>query len=115
MDLLLHLDNYKTFEVAETCKEKGLFKEQAYMYIKIGKIKEATQILIQESGDDVNSAVDMALKFGVDDAVLWENLLDKVKGNSKQVGKLLVYSDVYSQPEKFIDAYPEDITLGEIS
>jgi len=53
------------------------------MYIKIGKIKEATQILIQESGDDINSAVDMALKFGVDDAVLWENLLDKVKGNAK--------------------------------
>jgi Region in Clathrin and VPS len=42
MDLLQSLDNYKTFEVAEKCKERGLFKEQAYMYIKIGKIKEAT-------------------------------------------------------------------------
>jgi len=56
----------------------------------------------------------MALKFGVDDAILWENLLEKVKGNARQVGKLLVYSDVYSQPERFIDAYPEDITLGEV-
>jgi len=112
---LQDLDNYKTFEVAEKCKEKGLFKEQAYMFIKIGKIREATQILIQESGDDINSAVDMALKFGVDDAILWQNLLEKVKGNAKQVGKLLLYSDVYAEPEKFIEAYPENITLGEIT
>ncbi len=58
----------------------------------------------------------MALQFGIDDEVLlWDSILEKVKGNTSSVGKLLVYADVYSQPERFIDAYPEDVTLGEIS
>ncbi len=57
----------------------------------------------------------MALKFGVDDDVLWENLLEKVNGKPHLVGKLLAYADVFSQPDRFIDAYPEDVTIGEIA
>jgi len=39
----------------------------------------------------------MALKFGIDDEVLlWDSILEKVKGDTLSVGKLLVYADVYS-------------------
>jgi hypothetical protein len=52
------------------------------LYIKIGKTKEATQVLIDGAGDDVRAAVDLALKFGVDDEGLWESILTKSRGDS---------------------------------
>jgi len=68
--------------VAEKCKKSGLFKEEAFLYIKIGKTKEATQVLIDGAGDDVRAAVDLALKFGVDDEGLWESILTKSRGDT---------------------------------
>ena len=81
------------------------------MYIKIGKTKEATQVLIDGAGDDVRAAVDLALKFGVDDEGLWESILTKSRGDSAQVNQLLVYADVYDHPERFIDQYPDHLSL----
>jgi hypothetical protein len=38
MEFLQKSDNYNQFVVADKCKSKGMFREQAYLYIKIGKI-----------------------------------------------------------------------------
>jgi hypothetical protein len=111
MDFLSKTDHYNQFVVAEKCKKSGLFKEQAFLYIKIGKTKEATQVLIDGAGDDVRSAIDLALKFGVDDEVLWESILNKSKGDAASVSQLLVYADVYDHPERFIDQYPDHLNL----
>lgn len=53
MDFLQKTDSYNKMIVADKCKKKNLFKEQAYLLIKLGKIKEATAVLIQGAGNDL--------------------------------------------------------------
>lgn len=45
--------------------------------------------MIQGAGDDLKAAIDLALRFGVDDSVLWESILDKVRGDPLKVNQLL--------------------------
>lgn len=114
MSFLQNTEHYNSFVVLEKCKRHSLYQEQAFLLIKVGKVKEATEMLIQTSGDNIQSVVDLALKFGVDSDLLWDSILQKCAGDTDKVTQLLEYVDVYEQPDKFIDLYP-DLAIAELT
>ena len=91
-----------------------MYKEQAYLNIKTGKIEEAVQILIDYCCDNLKEVVDLAVQFNISDDLLWDKIITKSKGDAKRVITLLQYSDVYKDPKRFIDALDDDTEIDQI-
>lgn len=82
--------------------------------IGLGRVPEATAVLVKESGDDIQAVLDMALEFGIQDAELWEAMLHKAQGSIVRLNQLLRYAERYKEPVRLIDAYPEETTLQDL-
>jgi len=77
MNFLQLSDSYKDFDALEQCKTAKLYKEQAFLFIKIGKTEEAVQILIDHCCDNLKEVVDLAVQFNISDDLLWEKIIEK--------------------------------------
>ena len=114
MNFLQSTENYPPFKAAELCKAAKLHKEQAYLYIKTGKVDEAVNVLVENCSDNMKEVVDLAVQFGINDKLLWESILAKASQDKDKISQLLEYVDVYQHPSRFIDAYDDDLEIGEI-
>ena len=91
-----------------------MHKEQAYLYIKTGKTDDAVNVLVENCSDNMKEVVDLAVQFGINDKLLWESILAKASQDKDKISQLLEYVDVYQHPHRFIDAYDDDLEIGEI-
>ena len=114
MNFLQSTENYPPFKAAELCKKANLHKEQAYLYIKIGKMDEAVNVLVENCGDNMKEVIDLAVKFDINDKLLWESILAKASQDNAKINQLLEYVDIYQQPNRFIEAYDDEMEIGEI-
>lgn len=101
-------------ELAKECQNKGMFKEQAYLLIKNGNIEAGVNVMVENCGDDLASVIDLAVAFNISDEILWNEILKKSAGSVSKINQLLRYADVYGRPERFIDQYDDDLSLGQI-
>jgi hypothetical protein len=61
MDILKFSNFYEKFEALKVCHDAGLYKEQAYLNIVIGRKEEAVQLLIDSCSDNISEVVDLAV------------------------------------------------------
>ena len=61
MNFLQATENYPPFKAAELCKQAKLHKEQAYLYIKTGKVDEAVNVLVENCSDNMKEVIDLAV------------------------------------------------------
>ena len=61
MDFLKNTDTYDSFQAAAKCGAAGLFKEQAYLYLKTGKNQEAINVLAENCSEKLNDVVSLAM------------------------------------------------------
>ena len=47
------------------CLNNGRFKELAYLNIKMAKIEDAVNVLIDNCGEDLSSVADFAVAFNI--------------------------------------------------
>lgn len=83
--------------------------------MKLGRTPEATQVLIDCSEDDIESALQLALQFGIEDHHLWEAFFAKSQGQTTRVNQLLKYAERFAKPERLVDAYPAEACLSEVA
>ena len=56
---------------------------------------------------------EFAAAYNITDGAIWENLIDKSGGQADKICTLLRFAESYSQPERFINCFDEDATLGD--
>ncbi len=47
--VLCSSEDYEPLEVAELCKQAGLWREEAFLRIKVGNVAEAVEMVLRES------------------------------------------------------------------
>ena len=62
-----------------------MHKEQAYLYIKTGKIDDAVNVLVENCSDNMKEVVDLAVQFGINDKLLWESILAKASQDKDKI------------------------------
>jgi len=110
---LEHTDAYDPFKAADLCSEQGMYKEQAYLLIKVGNRAEARKVLI-DLCENVSEVIEMAVKFNINDDQLWEEIILKSAGNTSKVSQLLEFVDSYDHPKKIIGAYSNEVLLKDV-
>ena len=80
----------------------------------MGKKKEGIQILVDKCTDDMEYVIQLAVQFEVGSNQLWDQIIEKAKGNNQLITKLLNYVDMYYKPERFFEAYDDDSEIGDL-
>jgi hypothetical protein len=114
LDFFKNSDFYERLEALQACQKAKLYKEQAYLNIKIGETKEAVRLLIDSCSENINQVVELAVQFNIDDDHLWDQIIAKSKGDVGRVSTILQYADVYRDPARFLDALDDDIEIDQI-
>lgn len=84
MPFLLSTDAYSAEKAAELCKQYMMYKEEAYLQNKLGNKEEAVRVLIDEC-PNVSEVIQLAVKFHINDDLLWDEILLKAVGKTKKV------------------------------
>ena len=58
---LIATDDYAPFKTAELCRDAGLHREQAYLYLKTGKTDDAISVLIDKCCDNLAGVIELAV------------------------------------------------------
>ena len=78
----------------------------------MGKRDHAVRVLSDYCSHSPHDVVELAMMFDIKDGPLWDSLIAKAAKTKDQ--SLLVYSDIYSKPERFIEALSDETTLDNV-
>jgi hypothetical protein len=84
MYFLQNTDAYSFEKAAELCKKYEMHKERAYLLIRIGNKEDAVKVLIDEC-DNVADVIELAVKFNINDDLLWDEILLKSLNNTDKI------------------------------
>ena len=113
MKFLEAVEAYNALEVSKLCFENGMYREFAFLQTKIGNKEDAIRILI-DTCETVTQVIDFAIKFNLNEELLWARVLEKTAGSTSQTNELMAYIDHYSDPGAIIMSYGPEVTYGDI-
>lgn len=83
----------------------------------VGEKEETVRLLIEQvdkSNDNIKDVLDFAVEFKLDDEMLWNCIIDKCQGDLDKIKTVMQYSDIFTDPSRFIDALDDDVEISEI-
>ncbi|PRP85869.1 vacuolar protein sorting-associated protein [Planoprotostelium fungivorum] len=87
----------------QICEERNYYPEMVYILGRMGRVKQALQLLIERIGD-VKTAIEFIDTQNDDE--LWEDLIDYSMKNPKFVSGLLEHIGAYIDPVRLIKRIP---------
>lgn len=112
LNFLKKYSNYNIDEALKITKKGKLHKELVYLLGKIGNIKEAMTIIVDELNDP-NYAIEFSVHYYKKYPDIWEIFLDKGLKNSNFIKIIIEYTGTYFNPD-VIEKIPKDMEIKEL-
>lgn len=91
MSFLRQAEAYSPILAQKTCHSFRLYKEEAFLLIKMGREEDAIRLLITNC-PNVTEAVDFALALNITDQnVMWDMVLASSAGDTTRLNSLFSY------------------------